>query len=179
VAERPLTNRLRVASVVPFPGVQPGDAQRAPEPVPSAPVPGQQLRKMPVSQFTGWLRTQTSTYQRPFSERAIEDYAETARALDRWMTGRDIDEDFTACGGTACLLPASRCRRRSSDLLLPVGAGFFLPAGVSAALEVAGDLRCFPAVVHAAPSAATVLAVIDEQRPACTAWLDVAGRAVG
>jgi hypothetical protein len=32
---------------------------------------------------------------------------------------------------------ASRCRRRSGDLLLPVGVGFFLPAGVGPAPEVA------------------------------------------
>src|SRR6202020_2219827 len=61
--------------------------------------------------------------------------------------------------------------RRSGELFLPVGVG---PAP-----EVAGDLRCFPAVVHAAPSAAAVLAVVDEQEPACAAWLDVAGCPVG
>src|ERR1700722_19159589 len=80
---------------------------------------------------------------------------------------------------TGHLLPASRCRRRSGDLLLPGGVGFFLPAGVGPAPEVAGDLRCFPAVVHAAPSAAAVLAVVNEQEPACVAWLDVAARPVG
>jgi integrase/recombinase XerD len=93
-AERPLKNPLRVASVVPFPAVQPAPA----EPIaPPQPMSGEQLRKMSISQFAEWLRTQTNKYQRPFSERAIEDYAETARALDRWMTKRDIDEDFTAC----------------------------------------------------------------------------------
>jgi hypothetical protein len=52
---------------------------------------------MQISEFSAWLRTQTSRDQRIFQEETICGYAETARALDLWMAGEDIDGDFTAC----------------------------------------------------------------------------------
>jgi hypothetical protein len=66
--------------------------QAAPE------VTAQQLRRMQISEFSVWLGTQTSKHKRPFQEETIRGYAETARALDRWMDGEEIDGDFTACG---------------------------------------------------------------------------------
>jgi site-specific recombinase XerD len=97
-AGRPLKNPLRVASVVPFPAAAaaPAAAELAPDP-PAPALSGQQLRRMEISQFIQWLRTQTNKHKRPFSERAIEGYAETARVLDRWMTEQDIEAGFTAC----------------------------------------------------------------------------------
>jgi integrase/recombinase XerD len=56
-----------------------------------------QLRKMAISEFSGWLRTQTNKNKLPSQERAVEAYAETARVLDRWMTEQGIDGDFAAC----------------------------------------------------------------------------------
>ena len=53
-------------------------------------VTAQQLRQMQISEFSAWLRTQTSKHKRPFQD-------ETARALDPWMAEEDIDGDFTAC----------------------------------------------------------------------------------
>jgi len=60
-------------------------------------ISAQQLRRMQISEFCAWLRTQTNKHKRPFQEQTIIGYAETARALDRWMASRDIDGDFTAC----------------------------------------------------------------------------------
>jgi integrase/recombinase XerD len=60
-------------------------------------ISAQQLRQMQVSEFCAWLRTQTNKHKRPFQEQTIIGYAETARALDRWMTAQGIDGDFTAC----------------------------------------------------------------------------------
>jgi hypothetical protein len=60
-------------------------------------VTAQQLRRMQISEFSVWLRTQTNKHKRPFQEETIRGYAETARALDRWMAADDIDGDFTAC----------------------------------------------------------------------------------
>ncbi len=65
--------------------------------VPALEVTAQQLRRMQISEFTAWLRTQTNKHKRPFQEETIRAYAETARALDLWMTEEDIDGDFTAC----------------------------------------------------------------------------------
>jgi hypothetical protein len=56
-----------------------------------------QLRRMQISEFRAWLRTQTNKHRRPFREETIRGYAETARALDLWMAEEDIDGDFTAC----------------------------------------------------------------------------------
>jgi hypothetical protein len=65
--------------------------------LPVAKVTSPQLRKMQISEFCAWLRTQTNKHKRPFQEQRITDYAEPARALDRWMTEQEIDGDFTAC----------------------------------------------------------------------------------
>lgn len=64
----------------------------------AADISGPDLRKMEISEFSDWLRTQTKN-RLPFQERAIEVYAETARTLHRWMDTNGIDGDFTAVGG--------------------------------------------------------------------------------
>jgi integrase/recombinase XerD len=64
---------------------------------PALEVTAQQLRRMQISEFSAWLRTQTNKHKRPFREETIRAYAETARALDLWMAEEDIDGDFTAC----------------------------------------------------------------------------------
>ena len=64
---------------------------------PALEVTPQQLRRMQISEFSAWLRTQTNKHKRPFQEETIRSYAETARALDLWMAKEDIDGDFTAC----------------------------------------------------------------------------------
>jgi hypothetical protein len=71
----------------------PGHAAAAPAPE----VTAQQLRRMQISEFSAWLRTQTNKHHRPFQEETIRGYAETARALDLWMAVENIDGDFTAC----------------------------------------------------------------------------------
>jgi integrase len=63
----------------------------------AARISGPQLRKMEISEFSDWLRTQTNKNDLPFQERAIEVYAEAAGTLDRWMRENSIDGDFTAC----------------------------------------------------------------------------------
>ena len=50
-----------------------------------------------VGEFELWLRSRTSKEKRPFHEETILAYAKAARALDAWMTGEQIDGDFTAC----------------------------------------------------------------------------------
>jgi integrase/recombinase XerD len=64
---------------------------------PGLEVSAQQLRRMQISEFSAWLRTQTNKHHRPFQEETIRGYAETARALDLWMAAESIDGDFTAC----------------------------------------------------------------------------------
>jgi integrase/recombinase XerD len=69
-------------------------------PVPDSPqrdLSGAGLRQLMISEYTDWLRSVTSKKRRPFQEGTIRDYAETARVLDRWMTGQDNDGDFTVC----------------------------------------------------------------------------------
>ncbi len=75
-----------------------GAALAAAQPV--VEVTPQQLRQMQISEFCAWLRTQTNKHKRPFQEQTIIGYAETARALYRWMTEQGIDGDFTACDVT-------------------------------------------------------------------------------
>jgi hypothetical protein len=64
---------------------------------PALEVTAQQLRRMEISEFSAWLRTQTNKHKRSFQEETIRGYAETARALDLWMAAENIDGDFTAC----------------------------------------------------------------------------------
>ena len=52
---------------------------------------------MQISEFTRLAADADQQAQRPFQEETIRAYAETARALDLWMTEEDIDSDFTAC----------------------------------------------------------------------------------
>jgi hypothetical protein len=56
-----------------------------------------QLRLMMVGEFEQWLRSRTNKEKRPFQEDTILAYAKAARALDAWMTGQEVDGDFTAC----------------------------------------------------------------------------------
>lgn len=60
-------------------------------------VPAPDLRRMEISEFTAWLRSRTNKHHRPFQADTIAAYADAARALHEWMTGHDIDGDFTAC----------------------------------------------------------------------------------
>lgn len=60
-------------------------------------VPTPELRKMQISEFTAWLRTQTNRHKRPFQEDTIIGYAEAGRVLDRWMASAEVEEDFTGC----------------------------------------------------------------------------------
>ena len=60
-------------------------------------VPAPDLRRMEISEFTAWLRSRTNKHHRPFQADTIAAYADAARALHEWMTGQDIDGDFTAC----------------------------------------------------------------------------------
>lgn len=86
---------LRSATMTAALGAPPTDEpNRQPRP---REVTAQQLRQMQISEFIAWLRTQTNKHKRPFQEETIIGYAETARALDRWMTEQEIDGDFTAC----------------------------------------------------------------------------------
>jgi integrase/recombinase XerD len=62
-----------------------------------AEVSAPELRKMQISEFVAWLRTQTNKHKRSFQEETIIDYSEAARVLDRWMKEEKIEEDFTAC----------------------------------------------------------------------------------
>jgi hypothetical protein len=47
---------------------------------PAPEVTAQQLRRMQISEFSAWLRTQANRDKRPFQEETIRGYAETARA---------------------------------------------------------------------------------------------------
>jgi site-specific recombinase XerD len=55
------------------------------------------LRKMAISDFTAWLRTQLNKHHRPYQEQTIIAYRDAAQALDRWMTAEKVNDDFTAC----------------------------------------------------------------------------------
>jgi hypothetical protein len=63
----------------------------------AGPVPAPELRRMQISEFGAWLRARTNKHHRPFQEATVAAYADAARSLDRWMTGEEIDGDFTAC----------------------------------------------------------------------------------
>jgi integrase/recombinase XerD len=56
-----------------------------------------QLRLMMIGEFEQWLRSRTNNEKRPFQEETVLAYAKAARALDAWMTGQEVDGDFTAC----------------------------------------------------------------------------------
>src|SRR5512146_458692 len=89
------TPRKSPLRVVPFPG---GGSPHLPQPSPRpADLTGAQLRAMQVSEFAQWLRSRTNQEKRPFQEETITAYKVAARALDAWMTTREMDGDFTAC----------------------------------------------------------------------------------
>jgi hypothetical protein len=50
-----------------------------------------------IKEFAASLRGGVSKRKRPYQEHTITNYADAARALDRWMTASDMDGDFTAC----------------------------------------------------------------------------------
>ena len=62
------------------------------------PATAPELRRMQISEFAVWLRSRTNRNKRPFQEATVAAYADAARSLDRWMTGQEIDGDFSACG---------------------------------------------------------------------------------
>jgi integrase/recombinase XerD len=61
------------------------------------PLSAADLRQLSIREFTSSLREGVSKRKRPYQEHTITDYADAARAIDRWMTANDIDGDFTAC----------------------------------------------------------------------------------
>jgi hypothetical protein len=79
-------------------------------------VPAPQLRRMQISEFTVWLRSRTNKHHRPFQADTIAAYADAARALSEWMSGRDIGGDFTECD-------AVMLNRFFSDYLASHGQG--------------------------------------------------------
>jgi hypothetical protein len=99
--DRPLKDPLRAPTVGgPSAGTMSAGALAAgfdPRQDPGVDIPGPDLRKMAISEFGDWLRTQTNKNKLPFQENAIHSYTEVAEVLDRWMTENDIDGDFTAC----------------------------------------------------------------------------------
>jgi hypothetical protein len=52
---------------------------------------------MMTSEFEQWLRSRSNQEKRPFHEETVVAYAKAVRALDAWMTSKNIDGDFTAC----------------------------------------------------------------------------------
>jgi hypothetical protein len=72
----------------------PGAADGSTAEPPGAEISAPQLRKMQISEFNAWLRTQTNKHQRPFREETIRDYVETARVLDLWMSRDEIEEEM-------------------------------------------------------------------------------------
>jgi hypothetical protein len=100
---------------------------------------------MMISEFELWLRSRTSKEKRPFHEETILAYAKAARALDAWMTGEQIDGDFTACD-TGVLnrffrgYNAAHTRDSGHGLVLGRGEGCDVAAGgaVEAVVDAGG-----------------------------------------
>ncbi len=61
------------------------------------PPSGEQLRAMMISEFGDLAALPYDKHKRPYQEETITAYKMAARALSAWMTGKDIEEDFTAC----------------------------------------------------------------------------------
>jgi site-specific recombinase XerD len=78
-------------------GLSVADALLAAGRDPRDPVPPPELRRIQISEFAAWLRTRTNRNKRPFQDATVTAYTDAARSLDRWMTGEDLDGDFTAC----------------------------------------------------------------------------------
>ena len=53
-------------------------------------------RDASIADFCDYLRTTNNRNGRPYEEATVENYVFAARALDRWMTAKGIDGDFTA-----------------------------------------------------------------------------------
>ncbi len=78
-ASKPALKSPLRASTMPCPVTQPHRPVRptaAPRNLPGAAISAPQLRKMQISEFSAWLRTQTNKHQRPFQEETIRDYAQ-------------------------------------------------------------------------------------------------------
>lgn len=57
----------------------------------------QDMRRMMISEFAGWLRARTNKHNRPFQQDTISAYCDAAVALDAWMTRAGLEGDFTGC----------------------------------------------------------------------------------
>ena len=100
--------RMATMSLVPPPSLSASDLASAVL-RPAAALTPQQLRLMQVSEFTAWLRTQTSPKtKRPYQENTITGYCEAARALDRWLESQGVDGDFTPCDAPMLNRPDGR-----------------------------------------------------------------------
>ena len=53
-------------------------------------------RDASIADFCDYLRTTNNRNGRPYEEATVENYVFAARALDRWMSAKGIDGDFTA-----------------------------------------------------------------------------------
>jgi site-specific recombinase XerD len=56
-----------------------------------------EMRQMMISEFAGWLRTQTNKQRRPFQEETILAYCSAALALSAWLSEVGLEADFTGC----------------------------------------------------------------------------------
>jgi len=63
----------------------------------SEPLSAEDLRQLSINEFAASLREGVSKRKRPYQEHTITNYADAARALDRWMTASGMKGDFTAC----------------------------------------------------------------------------------
>ena len=48
-----------------------------------------------MAEFAGYLRTVNNRDGRPYEEKTIEAYLIPCRNLDKWLTAKVIDDDFT------------------------------------------------------------------------------------
>jgi hypothetical protein len=89
---------LRLAAD-PVPVVSPVPARPgglSPEGLVRGATPAEQRRVM-ISEFGEWLRTQTNRHGRLFQEETIWAYRDAALALSAWMTATGLETDFTGC----------------------------------------------------------------------------------
>jgi hypothetical protein len=67
-------------------------------------------RDASIADFCDYPRTTNNRNGRPYEDATVENYVYGARALDRWMSAKGIDGDFTVAD-TAML---NRCFRGTS-----------------------------------------------------------------
>jgi DDE superfamily endonuclease len=87
---RPLKSPLAVASGYPAPGPAPDSAAATPAARPELPP-----RELQLTEFADHLRTINNRDGHPYEESTISTYVYPAKALDRWITAKEIDGDFT------------------------------------------------------------------------------------